>query len=102
MMTAWYPLVEKVDNLKEANNRFRCKDFELVEVVLQESLPDFEDLLHQDTIDTIVSTYPKLKSRLTQAVERKPDVAMVICEDHKDWRWIYQALFIGQLIEDGD
>lgn len=33
-MVAWYPLVEKVADLAAVNDRFRCDDFELVEMAL--------------------------------------------------------------------
>jgi len=101
-MVAWYPLVEKVTDLMEVNDRFRCDDFELVEVMVNDSTSLQDAGVYQDTFDVITTTLPKLKSRLSGNESRQPEVAMVICEDHKDWRWIYQALFMGQLMESGD
>lgn len=59
-MNVWYPLDHKIDNLEEANNRFKINEFEFVEVILDDAHAALPVDLHQDTIDTINSTLPKL------------------------------------------
>lgn len=70
-------------------------------MVIDDAFPAEADL-HQDTIDTITSTLPNLKSRLSSGTVRKPEVAMVLSDDAPNWPYIYQALFMGQLMNSGD
>jgi len=101
-MTVWYPLEEKISNLEDVNSRLKVNHMELVSVTLDDTFPASVDL-HQDTIDTINSTLPNLKSRLSSSgTVRKPDVAMILCDDAVNWPYIYQALFMGQLMHTGD
>jgi len=54
-------------------------------------------------LDTLTSTFGKLKSRLEPSRPARPPTYAVICNDpHEDWAYIYQALFMGQLMETGD
>lgn len=94
-MTVWYPLEKRVVNLADINNRLKVNHVELVEVPLDDTFPTMADL-HQDTIDDITTNLPNLKSRLSSAgTARKPEVAMVLCDDAPNWPYIYQALFMG-------
>lgn len=89
-MTVWYPLDKKVDNLKEVNGRLNVNHLELVEVPLDDAHPDLPEDIHEITTDIINSTLPLLKSRLeSRGTARKPDVAMVLCDDAVNWPYIY-------------
>jgi hypothetical protein len=100
-LTVWYPLADRVVDLQDINNRFKVNSFELTEVIIDDAFPEGADL-HQDTIDTITENLPTLKSRLSSETARRPDVAMVLSDDAPNWPYIYQALFMGQLINSGD
>jgi len=88
-MTVWYPLASRVVNLEDINNRLQANRAELVEVVLDDTFPAVADI-HQDTIDSITSSLPNLKSRLELGgAARKADIIMVLCDDAPSWSYIY-------------
>jgi len=65
-------------------------------VLLDDAHPELPSELQKDTVDTITMTLPKLKSRHDQSTSpRRPEVAMVLCDDSPNWGYIYQALFMG-------
>jgi hypothetical protein len=102
-MNVWYPLEKRVDDLEELNNRLSVNGFKFEEVLIDDAHPELPSEIYQDSADTITATLPNLKSRLERSgVPRSPDIAMVICEDADNWEYIYQSLFMGQLMVTGE
>jgi len=58
--------------------------------------------LEDETSVFITNTLDQLKSRLSEKAERKPEAAVICLEMVMHWNYIYEAIYMGQMINSGD
>eukprot|EP00347_Sterkiella_histriomuscorum_P013552 403364277 len=100
----WYPLESMIEDLEAANEVLVNHGFTLV----NKSIKSNHNEIHLDNIDEeyakiINESLPALRKRLdpTQA-PRIPKYALILEDDSHDWQYIYEALWMSQLMVTGE